>query len=588
MPGTPEEGRISAMPAQYAQHADGGRGANRGGPRPLSPGRRLVFTLAGLLIAPLFFVAIEVVLRLANYGGNLALFVSGRGENAAYYQCNQKVGRRFFPSLARLPNPPNDMFLKEKPENCCRIFVMGGSTVQGFPYAYNLIFSRMLQKRLADTYPQKRIEVVNTGMTAICSYALLDFIDEIISHEADAIVIYAGHNEFYGAQGAASLNSFGSSRLLVITMLKLQRLKVVLLLRNMIAKARALLFSPGAVPDHSDATLMERLAPRKAIPYRGRVYNRGVRQFERNMRAIVRKAKRAGLDIVLSEVVSNIRDQAPFLSAGSGSEPPADSVFSLGRRLEGLQRYGEARDAYYRAKDLDALRFRASEDINRVLHTLGEEFDVAVVPMKGFFEAASPHGIYGNNLMLEHLHPNVDGQFLIADALYREFRRNGFIGAAWGGAQLKPAQYYRDNWGMSALDTLCASLRIRALKSGWPFQAESAPYEGLHFSPATLAESLAVAVLSGDISMKKAHVMLGLRRENEGDYEGALREYDALVYAMPREAFPYVYAAKMLINLHRYELALRYLHESAEIEETAEVNDLTRILRKRMAGLPGS
>jgi len=36
-------------------------------------------------------------------------------------------------------------------------------------------------------------------MAAINSYALLDMVDEVIQQSPDAVLIYTGHNEYYGA-----------------------------------------------------------------------------------------------------------------------------------------------------------------------------------------------------------------------------------------------------------------------------------------------------------------------------------------------------------------------------------------------------
>jgi hypothetical protein len=77
-------------------------------------------------------------------------------------------------------------------------------------------------------------------MAAINSFALLDFIDEVLEQKPDAILIYAGHNEYYGALGAASTVSLGKSTSLVRLYLWLQRFKVFLLLRDSINRATLL------------------------------------------------------------------------------------------------------------------------------------------------------------------------------------------------------------------------------------------------------------------------------------------------------------------------------------------------------------
>ncbi len=66
----------------------------------------------------------------------------------------------------------------------------------------------------------KKIEIINTAMTAVNTYTILDFMDEVIAQKPDAILIYAGHNEFYGALGVASMESLGKYPFFVRTFLQ--------------------------------------------------------------------------------------------------------------------------------------------------------------------------------------------------------------------------------------------------------------------------------------------------------------------------------------------------------------------------------
>ena len=66
-------------------------------------------------------------------------------------------------------------------------------------------------------------------MAAINSYTLLDFMDEILEQSPDALLIYTGHNEYYGALGVGSEQSLGNSRWLIHTYLKLRSVKLLCL-----------------------------------------------------------------------------------------------------------------------------------------------------------------------------------------------------------------------------------------------------------------------------------------------------------------------------------------------------------------------
>ena len=271
--------------------------------------RTLIFRLIAVSIPFLFFFLIEAGLRLSDYDGNLDLFIPAGGDFTQYYICNPFVGRCYFFMQKTVPSPSNDLFLKKKPANGYRIFVLGGSTTAGYPYGMNMMFSRILQQRLSDLFPARHIEVVNTAMTAVNSYTLLDFMDEILKYQPDVILIYAGHNEYYGALGIASNESLGRFPAFVKLYLKLQRFKTFLLLRNFIGSIKKWLHR-SADGTKAPATLMERIVADQVIPYKSDLYESGKRQFASNLRSIFRKAKQAGVRILIGDLVSNVRDSS--------------------------------------------------------------------------------------------------------------------------------------------------------------------------------------------------------------------------------------------------------------------------------------
>ncbi|MFQ5706512.1 MAG: GDSL-type esterase/lipase family protein [bacterium] len=542
----------------------------------LEPGRQWLFRAIVLSLPVFFFVLLELGLRAFDYSGNLDLFISAPGEYANYYMCNPFVARRYFFMQSTIPDPPNDLFLKEKPANGYRIFVLGGSTTAGYPYGNNIMFSRILQYRLADVFPEKQIEVINTAMTAVNTYTLLDFVDEILRQQPDAILIYAGHNEFYGALGAASHESLGKFRAFVKLYLKLQRFKTFLLIRNAIGKLRNWidrLFYSGTL-DKPSSTLMERMVGEQTIPLGSPLYELGKRQYEKNLRDILNKAREARVKVLVAELVSNIHDVKPFISVQTDSLPTAESAYLQAKMLEKEGHYLAAKEAYYRAKDLDALRFRATEEFNQVMHRVAQDYRVPVVPVRKYFEAASPHGFIGNNLMLEHLHPNVDGYFLLANAFFDAMRQHGFIASVWDSTRIRPASYYRQDWGFTSLDEAYADLRIRILKGNWPFKPKSVPNRALiDYHPSTKAESLAVKIwLEDGMNLERGHVALAESFEKQRQFKKAFDEYNALLYATPFNVSPYLRAANVLIKMEQLDRALPLLQASLKLEDTAFAN----------------
>ena len=184
-----------------------------------------------VLLPIIFLIVLEIFLRIINYGYNFDQWVNaGEGK----YIINPDIGKKYFTSGDFIPTTSEDYFDIQKKANTFRVFVLGGSSAEGFPYSPMGSFSRYIRRRLELVYPNTPVEVINLGMTAVNSYTLLDLLPGVLKQKPDLILIYAGHNEYYGALGVGSVQSYGSSRSLVKLMLYLDNFKVTQLLRNSI------------------------------------------------------------------------------------------------------------------------------------------------------------------------------------------------------------------------------------------------------------------------------------------------------------------------------------------------------------------
>ena len=514
--------------------------------KQLTYGKKIVFILLQLSFTILFILFIELALRLFHVGKDLSLFQKSP-QYTGYYEINPSVGKRFFNKL-QATSSINDLFLIEKPDSCYRVFILGGSTAQGFPYQSGVSFGRILNYRLQDAFPNKLIEVVNLSMSATNSYTQADFIDEVLKYKPDAILIYAGHNEYYGALGVGSIENGGNVPWLKKLNLKLVHLRTYQLLQQIIAKSFKSLSRD--ITDNPTATLMEQIANDKAIGFDSELFRKGVEQFRMNMNEILDKANKKKIPVLIGEVVSNVRDIKPFKSMVTENYPLADSIYKLALHYDISGSYQQARELYYKAKDLDGIRFRAPEAINEVIHELGKKHKVPVVPVKSVFEAYSPNGIIGNNLMLEHLHPNVDGYFLLAEAYFNAMKENGFIQKTWNKDLCNPMSYYRSNWGFTALDSLAADLLIKKLLAGWPFQPDTVVNQfRFTYHPVSYIDSMAfMCIKYNNVSVTGQHIALAKKYETEGRFNDAFKEYFALIKSEPHKSSYYYDAADLLLK----------------------------------------
>jgi hypothetical protein len=528
--------------------------------------KKFIFYALMVILPYLLLALLELALRLFSFGDNLDLFISS--SDSKYYAINPLVGKRFFSKNQYAIPVISEIFLKEKPANGYRIFVLGESSVQSFPYDANLAFTRILQRRLQNIFPYRTIEVVNLGMTAINSYTLLDFTDELLQQKPDLVLIYTGHNEYYGALGVASTENGSIPRWFKKLHLKIVHIRTYQLLQKGIENISKLIHEK--TERDANATMMEKMIDKNVIPYNSKMYSEGLTQFSDNMSILLGKLKKAQVPVIISDLVSNIRNLSPFRSLQYDVYPRADSLFSDAKRLDTGHVYDKAKEEYIRAKDFDVIRFRASEDINKIIVNLADSLGLYRISLKSLFEEYSPQSIVGSNLMIDHLHPNIDGYFLMAEGFLQALRDHGMIEHYWDSTRVKSSTYYRHTWGFTELDSMIADIRIKHLKAGWPFQPETTINNFRStYIPNGIIDSLAFARVEYDISLSVVHEKLAAYYESIGDLKHASKEYLSVAYYSPSDVSSYYYAADFAYKAKEYTDAIRYLQESPNVDTSS-------------------
>jgi tetratricopeptide (TPR) repeat protein len=184
--------------------------------------------------------------------------------------------------------------------------------------------------------------------------------------------------------------------------------------------------------------------------------------FRENLRDVCRAGADAGAPVVVCTIPVNLKDCAPFASLHARALPAdrlaawdevfkqgtaledranpvealaryeeaariddryAELAFRQGRCLAALGRHAEAKEKYSQARDLDTLRFRSDTTINRTIREVAAELAgrrVHLADAERAFEEASPNGIPGDELLLEHVHMNFAGNYLMARTVFRE------------------------------------------------------------------------------------------------------------------------------------------------------------------------
>lgn len=533
----------------------------------------LAITLAFPL---LFLLAFEGALRLFWRGGSVPAFVRApiRGD---YLVANPQLARRWFAYEEHPPAPISEPFARHKPDSAFRVFVLGESSTAGFPYPRNVTFSRLVRDVLRDGLPGDSVEVINLGIAATNSYAMADIAGDVVSQRPDAILIYAGHNEWYGALGVGSTESWAANPAIVRTALRLQRLRIGMALRRLILAMRG--WSGGNAPEPGAVSFMETLARDKDMPFDGAAYRQGVTQFGENLHRIVGRFRREGIPVFVASPASNLRDQPPLSSPNNRA---ADSVYRDAHAALAARDTARALAAFRRARDLDVVRFRAPTAFDSVVKVVTQQHGAVYVPVAEAFASAAAGGIPGRDLFLEHVHPTADGYALIARA-FVDAMRGAKVPSRLDTTRIRAwAEYPRGRW-LSSFDLRIGELQQQALLQRWPFvPPDSQRNFRADFVPTTLRDSAALAVVRGT-PWEIVKVQYAQELEKRRQPDSAIVEYRGIARDAPLFETPQRLLGRALVAAGRYEEAEAPLRAAIAMQPTADAaHALARVtLRKR-------
>lgn len=538
----------------------------------LSPRKKAVFTGVAIAIPFLVLLMLELILNVSNYGGNLDLFIKQKTGTVTEYVLNKDFTKRyFFQKGIKTPIPLSQTFSAEKDSSTYRVFCLGASTTQGFPYPPNGGYPAILENMLTDVLPHRNIEVVNCGITAITSHSVLDMEREVLKkYQPDLLIIYSGHNEFYGVFGQASTFSLFQNRALLNMFLKMQRSRLVLLTRNTLNS----IFGKRIKGDSKtqSPTLMSIMAKDVGIRLDSDTVRRTQRQYRENLKDMCKLAIKNQTDIMLCTLADNQLDLPPFASVHAREFAAQDTTawhdavqqaHALQQSKDfqaAIEQYQKAlridstfaethfaiaqcylaendveRAAYHFqcAKDYDTIRFRAPSTFNDVIEQVSDVFDVPLINIKAAFDEASPNGIPGFNLLHEHVHPNLAGYTLMAKTMASAMYKNELLPHQWDWTAARSDSGYMEATHLSLLDHEVVNYSLFRLMSQWPFPPpDSTPVYRRIGTPRT--EQLAKSFIEdNNKSLVELHLDYGNEFHQKNELDAALREYEAALAIQP-------------------------------------------------------
>lgn len=522
------------------------------------------FYVVAILIPILFFVLLEIGLRIFNYGKDVPQWIKVDDQ---HYMLNPDIAYRYFYSTNGIPYSSTDIFTINKQQNTFRVFVMGASSAAGFPSAPAGTFPRYINERLRLMYPDKNIEMINVSMAAINTYALRDMLPGVIEQKPDLVLFYIGHNEYYGALGVGSMESLGAYRSVINLMLKLNNYKTVELIRNTIKYFINMFSSPSK---HS-GTLMARMAKDQSIAYNSNVYKLGIAQYERNMEDMLELLKENKIPTILGTLTCNLIDQKPFISGSEKSN--ANAYYAKGKQAFSKGDIKLAKEYFNKAKDFDLLRFRAPSDINKTIVKLSKKYNLPCVDVESEYCNISKSGIPGNDVMTDHLHPTVRGYNYIGKLYFEEMLKQGYVP---DNRKLSLSNNQQDSITVkelkySIVDSLITQYRITILKNDWPYVEQQAPLKEVlrQFNLKNYIDSLALYVVDSKLSWEKAHRDAASWFLRKGEIDKFIYEMDLLLDVYPQIKEYYQTAYSQLLVAKQFDKAYKYLY----LDYTYKPND---------------
>ena len=554
----------------------------------------LLFKAIAVLLPFIFLALFEIVLRIFDYGNSTDLFIEYPA-NKNFLVLNPDASKKYFVNQSIATTGNAELFKKEKDTQTMRIFILGESTTLGYPYFHNASFHRWLQYRLMHTFPDRNFEIINLALTAVNSYTVLGFAKEIIKYKPDVVLIYSGHNEYYGTLGVASTDKIGGSPYVVNLILSLREFRVMQLLTNVYAK-----FSGSAHSGTSGGTRLKMMIADGKIRYNSDLYNRGVEQFTYNMKETLRVLNKNNIPVFVSNLVSNEKDMKPFVSFSTDSIgfPEFKENFKLGENALAnrdsslaYQYFQKANDVYReharcnyylgelafqqkdtveakvwftKAKDFDGLRFRAPEQINVILSELCAQYSNAhLVDTRTAFERKSRNKVIGDELILEHIHPNLIGYAVLSDVFYQALKKDKCIVLV----KEKEISFKQlmDAMPITTVDSLAGMYKIAKLKNSWPFS------QALHHDSVivkTEEEKLAWKLSSRQITWQEAMDSLYTYYVNQNKFFEARKVTEGLVLENPTDPVFYERAAMLTGRLGDIKNTIFYFKKAFELSPT--------------------
>ena len=415
----------------------------------------------GLAVAFVFFIIVEGILWISGVDpiyGRADPFVGFAGHSPLFVESRTTDGEHVYATSNSKMNWFNQQqFPVKKAEGVTRVFCLGGSTTYGRPYDDRTSFCGWLREFLPEVDPSRKWEVINAGGISYASYRIVRLMETLVDHEPDLFVIYTGHNEFLEKRTYDQL--LNTPEFLRDLSSLASRLRIYSLLSDVIYESKDVLST------EVDAILDNSIGP-EDYERDDELRDAVLEHFRISLKRMSSIGQQEGAGIIYVTPASNISDFSPFKSEPSADlnsaeiqqvgllkqsiteslekneneraaelaekalaiDPrDAELLFYKGRAMLALGKTDEARRAFIDARDEDIAPLRALTPMPDIIRNIAIENGNGLVDFVRMIKEKSPHGIPGEELFLDHVHPSIEANRMLALAIVNEMIEMGTV-----------------------------------------------------------------------------------------------------------------------------------------------------------------
>ena len=552
--------------------------------------KKILFSIVATVV---FFGAMELILAALGVNPityNEDPFVGFTSRSPLFEKVEAPDGTSIFataPKKLQWFNP--QAFPAEKAKGDYRIFCVGGSTTYGRPYNDVTSFAGWLRTYLQAADSSHPWEVINAGGISYASYRVASLMEELIEYQPDLFIIYCGQNEFLERRTYSQLMATPSA--VRETGAIVARSRIYASVRTMLGRGGGAQSSSATnkLPEEVDAILDGSIGPDDYIRD-DEQRTQTIEHFRFNLERMIGIARSVGARVIMVNPAVNERNMSPFKNQHSEGLKPEDVArwqelmtqgttqqesgefeealksldqaiaidphyaqahFVRGEILYALKRYPEAKQAFQLAIDEDVCPLRMLPEMQTVVKEVAAQFEVPLVDFQELLETKTETGITGEEWILDHVHPTIDGYRELAVSLLTELESQGIV---------KPQSQWTEESRKQIDAQIIASIDEQAHGTALRNLAKVLSWSRKYEEAGRLSQ-LAAAKLPGDA---ETLCMAAYDFERKGQFDQAKKTYEEAILLQPGYAHAHYNLGHVHRRLKEWDLAAKSFQRAIE------------------------